>query len=761
MALTQGGIMLLLDYSKSRDKAKAIVEPAIQNCNTELKYVYRKNFELAQQIEADPDFKKAFAARDRAAVAQAIKATFDRAGFAGYATIILENRGLIFYSSDSPTKFGYSADEINKPLVSAAFNYRPGGGGFPFALCALSTTKSFCLESLTPIRQGDKVPAVLAVGTPFGSDLLNGMERKIKLTNDGLKDFNLVFFVMLDAGVTACSPDLQNVKPSFLTSLNHAREDPFGGKSQLKEADGRLWKNQPIWGPDGRSAMGQIIAGTPVNNTVGNVTLLIGQIAVAGGVAFLLSCVFTAGLAGRFNASMRFLKQRAKDLAANKADLPSLGALNGDWLELAEMMDTAMTSPRAQLQNLRQSVAQKNEELQERQRQVDAINTQLETVNRQLTAHNRQALEVNTQVANANRQAIQIQQKLEAVLQCSTEGFLLLDPYGSVVAANAIFLSWSGVPEREIAGKLCFDLVRKPGEEQGSQALTFANPAAGPEDLINRFYPEGVIYHRQSGKHVDVLMHLQPVSGDDGGIMGYVMVLRDKSLHSEVARLRGEIVTMLTQDIRAPLAAAEQRWQLIMGGQMQGISPTAAQHLIEMHQLYEQMLGVVDSYLMIYGGYVPPPEPEQREQVSITRLIGECLEQVSQRARAQQIMLDYKTVTGLPTTGINKDIVHDIIIQLLEKMISVTAPGGRVRAETTVKGKEIRLIISSSGPALPQTEIEELFVGFIDGKHAEDSYQSRLSMYLSRNNAERLGGRIWAESEAGRGTAIFLTLPVH
>ncbi|MBX9719860.1 MAG: ATP-binding protein, partial [Candidatus Obscuribacterales bacterium] len=123
--------------------------------------------------------------------------------------------------------------------------------------------------------------------------------------------------------------------------------------------------------------------------------------------------------------------------------------------------------------------------------------------------------------------------------------------------------------------------------------------------------------------------------------------------------------------------------------------------------------------------------------------------------------LDYKTVTGLPSTAISKDIVRDIIVQILEKMISVTAPGGRVRAETTAKGKEIRLIISSSGPALQQVDIEEMFLGFLDGKHAEDTYQSRLSMYLARNNAERLGGRIWAESEAGRGTAIFLTLPVN
>jgi signal transduction histidine kinase len=348
-------------------------------------------------------------------------------------------------------------------------------------------------------------------------------------------------------------------------------------------------------------------------------------------------------------------------------------------------------------------------------------------------------------------------------LQCTSEGFLLLDPYGSVLAANPRFLTWIGLQERDIAGRICFDLVRKPGETGDQQSLSFANPAGGPEDLINRFYPEGVIYNRSQEKQVEVLMHLQPVVNEEGIIEGYLMVLRDKSLHAEVARLRKEIVTMLTEDIRTPLSSTESRWKAVMAtGTLQSLSPQVAQNLIEMQNVYEQMIGVVESYLMMYGGFVPAPvDPVQHEEVSITRLIGECLEEVSQAARSQQIMLDYKTVTGLPNASLNKQIVHDIIVQLLEKLISVTAPGGRVRAETTVKGKEIRLIVSSSGPALPQVEIEEMFIGFVDGQHEEETYQSRLLMYLARNNAERLGGRIWAESEAGRGTAIFLTLPVR
>ncbi len=758
MAITQVAFSVFVDLSKSRSKANAIVDPVLNCANTDVKAIFRKNVEIAAAIEKSAEFKRAIAAKDRAGVAQAIKQVFDRVGFSGYGTVIQED-GIVFFSSDIPSKFGYRPSEINRPLVLRAFQYN-GQGPFACGLCVLSCSETPTLSSLVPVTTNGQKNAVLAVSMPFGAELLQGMERKIKITKD-LKDFEMAFYVMAGTRVTACSPGLLAAKPSYLARLNRAQVDPFGDKGGSSESDGRLWKNLPIAGPNGSQALGQILVCTPLPNPLGNLTVLMFQLGIAALAAFLLSCLFSAGLSSRFSASMRFLKQRAKDLAANRHDLPSLSALNDDWLELAEMMDTALTSPRAAVLNLKQTISTQVEELSERQRQIDAINSQLEMVNKQMAAHNRQALEVNNQVGMANKHAVQVQQKLDAVMQCSTEAFLVLDPYGSVLSANPIFLKWSGAQERDIAGKMVFDLIRKPGEPREMQNVSFANPASGPGDLINQFFPEGVVYHRSENKHVDCLMHLQPVCNEEGAIQGYVMVLRDKSLHAEVNRLKNEIVTMLSQDIRTPLTQAESHWQAILNQQLQGVNPSIAQHLLEMHKVYEQMLGLADSYLMMYGGFVPPSEPVLREKVSVTRLIGECLESVSQNARAQQIMLDYKTVTGLPSTAINKEIVRDIIINLLEKLISVTAPGGRVRAETTVKGKEIRLIISSSGPALQQVEIEEMFIGFVDGKHTEDTYQTRLNMYLARNNAERLGGRIWAESEAGRGTAIFLTLPVH
>lgn len=755
-ALAQAGYSYFAISQEVRNTAKKTSEIAIDAVRKEIRGLQEKNGLLAEEIAKDPAFKQAVQSRDQTAIAKYIKGFTDRRAYPGYVTVVTSEG--VLYSSETPNR---PPGEPPEPISAAIFNVILGKGGqipqpgdekiFPGWICPISSTGQLTLANFAAIGKGSAVSGAVGCGIPIGSAVPIGIERKIELSSDITRGFDLVFFSMKDGSLMGVTNNLhlsrvqlQKLLPNF---------------SPEKEMDGHYWRGQQYQNPATPGIeIARFYVGVPVGEVIPKFMVALGQIVVGAIVGILVAFLFTAGVASRFNASLKFLKQRAKDLAANKQDLRSLADLDGEWVELGEMMDTAVSAPRATVQNLKLQLVAKDEEIMEKQRQVDAINQQLEAVNRQITNYNRQAADVNNQISSANQQAVVVQQKLASVLQVSAEGYLMLDPFGSVVNANPVFLNWMGVNERELSGKLCFELVRKPGDPKDN-GTPIGRPQS-PHDLISYFYPEGIVYHRYNEKAVEVLIHLQPVVTDDGMIQGYIMVMRDKSVHSELSRLRSEIVHMLSDSIRGPLAASEARWASVMASQLQGLNPSVAKELVDLQKETRQMLGIVDSYLMMYGGFIPEPV-QQREQVAITKLIGECLEHVAVMAKQHQITLDYKTVTGLPTTAISKDIVRDIIVQLLEKMISVTAPGGRVRAETTVRGKEIRLIVSSSGPAVHPTEVEDMFVGFIDGKHTEDTYQSRLNMYLARNNAERLGGKLWAEAEPGRGTAIFLTLPVH
>jgi signal transduction histidine kinase/methyl-accepting chemotaxis protein len=761
--LSNAGYQLFVEFNDSRTAAVNQVNSAYTKTWEEFKGILGSNRELSARLSNDGQFQSAWAARDKDAVANAISNFANKYGIPGYITVIAKD-GKVFYSTDTPNRSGYSVASQVPELPQVLADTKTGhysGAAMPTEAGVLG------ISNIQRLKNGD---GVVAISQPINTQFLMGLQQKLEMLSEGsLQKVDFVAYDIEHGRVQDVTPSLQKTDGGYVQKLQ--REGMKVVKAGAYEDGNRMWMAVPLMRAEqtesGNKTPGIVIATTSIRNVLPRTFTIVIQAAVGSVVALFFAFLFSMSISSRFNKSVRFLIKRAKDLAANKPNLQSLdGRLQGEWLELAEIIDTAVTSPRSSVQNLRGQINKYMDQVEEKSKMVEQANGQVEAVNRQLMMQSRQLSELSKQMNYASQQAVVLQKKLASVLQVSTEGFLLLDQYGNVLSANPVFLNWMGVSEGEIAGRFCFDLVKKPGEAPDNggigAGLAFSHHGGAPGDLIAQFYPEGVVHHLYERKTVDVLAHLHPIVADGAGqeIGGYVMVLRDKSLHGEVARMRNDITNMLSEQIRGQLVTAEQRWRPLLSNSSDGLNPAVGQALADLHAQYQQLLGIVDSYVMMYGGFVPA-SITPRDQVSITRLIGECMEQVSQTARQHQILLDYKTVTGLPTTAVDKEVVRSVVVQLLEKMIQVTAPGGRVRVESTLKGNEIRLQINSSGPAVAQEEIEDMFVGFIEGKHPENSYSQRLSLYLARNNVERMGGRVWSESEAGRGTTIYCTLPVH
>ncbi len=739
---------------------------------------------FARVVLTNGSVMQAYARKDRNDTKDALNNLIRQETFPGFVTIIDEN-GAVFYSTETPNKHGFSAKQ-NEAVQYVLQTKEIFRGATDF-----SATQTFTMSSILPIFDGSKnFRGLVAVSHPLTSEYLLGevtkfgMEeptpvqgidlsiysnasKRIVAATPGLAGGNGGPFIQ-DLGRRGQSaiprdvfPPIPNAITKLLIPLDPTRAD------QSFEKGGRLWFKVIFTGIDWRDKpiqqAGILLVSTPVPDLTGKIFTVFAVAGIFGGISLAIAFVLSQKIKESVNEPLGFLIDRTEDIAEQKKRIPPLEGLSGEWLELGELIDTAVSTMRSSTQSLKQKVNRQNEELEEKTKLVEASSTKIEGLNRQITTQTRQLTEVGKQANQANRQAIAVQHKLDAVMQSSTEGFLILDGYGNILSANPVFLNWVGCTEGEIAGRLCFDLVRKPGESRTRTIFgqAFARHGGDPNAVLNRFYPEAIIYHtREESKYVEVLAHLQPICGEDNNVQGYVMVLRDKSLRTENAQLRQEIVVMLQDSIRSQLAQAEARWGSILAGATTSMHPAMAQTLAELHIQYEQVLAVVDSYLMMYGGFIPPPVIP-REPIVITHLVAQCLEEVTPLARERQLLLDYKTVTGLPPINGNRDAVRGILVQVLHHLIVVTAAGGRVRVESAIRGNEMRIAVSSSGPALPPIEIEDMFAGFVPGKHHEETYSIRLSMYLARNNVERLGGKIWAESEAGRGTSIYFTLPAH
>ena len=106
-----------------------------------------------------------------------------------------------------------------------------------------------------------------------------------------------------------------------------------------------------------------------------------------------------------------------------------------------------------------------------------------------------------------------------------------------------------------------------------------------------------------------------------------------------------------------------------------------------------------------------------------------------------------------------KQILHN----LLSNAIKFTASGGRVILNSTVEGENLRVEVTDTGIGIEPEECRRIFDAFIqvDGSYSRKYQGTGLGLALVRKFVDMHGGRVWVESEVGRGSRFIFTIPTH
>ncbi len=138
-------------------------------------------------------------------------------------------------------------------------------------------------------------------------------------------------------------------------------------------------------------------------------------------------------------------------------------------------------------------------------------------------------------------------------------------------------------------------------------------------------------------------------------------------------------------------------------------------------------------------------------------LIREVVETFRPTASAKGISLN-ATTEGSLLVRLDHERIFQVLTNLLSNAIKFTDQHGTISVRVAPVGSEVRFSVADTGAGIAADQLESIFERFWQVSQG-DRRGLGLGLFISRCIVEAHGGRIWTESEVGKGSTFFFVLP--
>jgi signal transduction histidine kinase len=225
------------------------------------------------------------------------------------------------------------------------------------------------------------------------------------------------------------------------------------------------------------------------------------------------------------------------------------------------------------------------------------------------------------------------------------------------------------------------------------------------------------------------------------------------------SRHKSEFLANMSHELRTPLNAILGFSQVLREEMFGPVNEKQSEYLADILASGHHLLSLINDVLDL-----SKVEAGQMELASGAFSLREALEQgvvvVRERANTDGVRIE---ITADPEADVvNGDArrIQQVVFNLLSNAVKFTPPGGAVDVMTSRVNGEVRVAVSDTGPGIAPEDHDRLFDEF---QQTEVGIAQRegtgLGLALSKRFVELHGGRIWVESDLGKGATFVFTLP--
>ena len=230
------------------------------------------------------------------------------------------------------------------------------------------------------------------------------------------------------------------------------------------------------------------------------------------------------------------------------------------------------------------------------------------------------------------------------------------------------------------------------------------------------------------------------------------------------APLHDRFISHVSHELRTPLTAIYFFVSNVHDGLLGDLTPEQREHLAlaldNVRQLKDMVSDLLD--LTRLDTHKLAIEPQKLEPA---RFAAEAVNTCRNNALDKKITLRSLLSANLPFVWADPSRVRQILTNLIDNAIKFTPRGGFVTLQGTVAPDEPGLVcfsVTDTGPGIAVKDREIIFDRLAQLKKNSDEGRSGLGLglFIARDLVVRQGGRIWVESEYGKGSTFFFTLPI-
>ncbi len=335
------------------------------------------------------------------------------------------------------------------------------------------------------------------------------------------------------------------------------------------------------------------------------------------------------------------------------------------------------------------------------------------------------------------------------------DGIVAIDRDWRIILWNKSASVITGWSKEEAMGKPFRDIIKFIRESDRKENISFIEDAI----VMNRIasVDQGTLLVKKDGSEIAVGDSASPILGQNGRPEGVIIVFRDVTKEREKAQLRSDF-SYASHQLRTPITEA--LWNLETGIEEKDTDKrnedlrVAHQSLLSVKKLSEHLVYVSE----IDQGNISV----NLSSVRIADVLTEIQGKLEKEASIRGVTISFPAISPFIAITTDKKLLTKILFEIIENSVTYSRRDSTVTITTTQKENEFLFEVSDIGVGIPEQEQVLMFTKFFRASNrGSENPGDGLGLYLAKAYVTLLGGKIWFESEEGKGTTFFISLPIE